>query len=105
MADRMRSLALTANAACVETARMVAQVATQAWWEAGVNAAGGGPARLRLTAAPPTSLDLPDRIVAQATSFGRNLATLPLIRSPALLRSAVLLGRRLSATKVVSPSP
>jgi adenine-specific DNA-methyltransferase len=77
LAQRARSLALIANAACVETARRVAQVVTHGWWEASVRAAGGDPVRLRPPDRVPPAVTLPDRIVAEAQEFGRDLAMLP----------------------------
>jgi adenine-specific DNA-methyltransferase len=85
LADRARSLALIANAACIETARLVAQVATQGWWEASVKAAGGDPVRLCPPAGPTALLDLPERVVAEAKDIGRDLATLPAVEANALI--------------------
>lgn len=84
-ADRARSLALIANAACIETARAVAKMATQGWWDACVEAAGGDPVRVRPSAIVPPALDLPDRIIAEARDFGRDIATLPPTEANALI--------------------
>jgi adenine-specific DNA-methyltransferase len=85
LADRARSLALIANAACIGTAQVVAQVATQGWWEASVKAAGGDPNRVPPPAGPPAQLDLPDRIAAEARDFGRDLAMLSAAEANALI--------------------
>jgi adenine-specific DNA-methyltransferase len=84
-AERARSLALIANAACIETARMVAHVATQGWWDASVRAAGGDPSRVCLTTCLLAPLDLPDGIVAEADDFGRDLAMLSPTEANALI--------------------
>lgn len=85
LADRARGLALVANAACRDTARLVARAAAHGWWDACVTAAGGDPAALRPPAGPATPSALPDRIAAEAGNFGRDLAALPLAEANGLI--------------------
>jgi adenine-specific DNA-methyltransferase len=85
LCDRLRVLALIANAACIETACMVAQEAALGWWDAAVAAAGGKPDRLRAVASPLTNLDLPAAAIARARALGSDLAALPVVEASTLL--------------------
>ena len=85
LGDRLRVLALIANAACIETACMVAQEAALGWWDAVVAAAGGKPDRLRAVPSPLTDLDLPTGTIAEARALGSDLAALPVVEASALL--------------------
>jgi adenine-specific DNA-methyltransferase len=85
LGDRLRALALIANAACIETACMVAQEAALGWWDAVVAAAGGKPGRLRAVPSPLTKLDLPAAAIAKARALGSDLAALPVVEASALL--------------------
>jgi adenine-specific DNA-methyltransferase len=85
LGDRLRALALIANAACVETACMVAQEAALGWWDATVAAAGGKPDRLRPVPSPLTHLDLPAGAIAKSRALGSDIAALPVIEASALL--------------------
>jgi adenine-specific DNA-methyltransferase len=85
LGDRLRALALIANAACIETACMVAQEAALGWWDATVAAAGGKPDRVRPVPSPLTHLDLPAGAIAKARALGSDIAALPVIEASALL--------------------
>jgi adenine-specific DNA-methyltransferase len=83
--ERLRELALIANAACIETAGKVAQLAALGWWEGMVRAAGANPDRFHAASPPTTVLDLPASVEAEAKALGYALAALPLIDANALL--------------------
>jgi len=85
LGERMRGLALIANAACTETAGTVAREVAMAWWDASIMAAGGTPSRLPPPAPPPSRLDLPKAALAEAAALGRDLACLPVQEANALL--------------------
>ena len=83
--DRLRDLALIANAACVETAGMVARAVALGWWEAGVRAAGGDPGRLRAAPFPARLPALPRPMQTDALALGHDLAHLTLAEANARL--------------------
>jgi adenine-specific DNA-methyltransferase len=85
LGERLRELALIANAACVETARRVTQEAALGWWDAMVAAAGGRAAMLRAAQSPSVGLDLPRRTIEKARALGGDLAVLPVAEANALL--------------------
>lgn len=85
LGDRVRALALTANAACVETACMVAQEAALGWWDALIAAAGERPARFPAAEPRLLVLDLPARTIVKARTLGRDLAELPIVDANAWL--------------------
>lgn len=85
ISERVRDLALIANAATIETARMVASIAGLAWWDAAIVTAGGNPDRLPAPPSPVTTIDLPAPVISDAKSFGRDLAALPPTEANALL--------------------
>lgn len=83
--ERLRELALMANAASIEAASTVARIAALAWWDALVLANGGNPDRLRVALPPTASIDLPTAASAAAQAFGRDLIALPTTEANALL--------------------
>lgn len=83
--QRTRELALIANAACIETACMVAQEAALGWWDAMVVVAGARPGRLRAPTSPLTTFDLPAGAIAKARALGRDLATMSVVQANAAL--------------------
>src|SRR5262249_7304059 len=85
IAERLRALALTANAACIETAALVAQEVALGWWDSMVIAAGGRPARLRAAPSSLTGSDLPASAVAVARALGHDLACMPVVEASALI--------------------
>ena len=83
--DRLRVLALIANAACIETACTIAQEAALGWWDAVVAVAGGRPDRLRAAPSLLKKLDVPAGAIAEARALGGELAALPVVEASALL--------------------
>ena len=79
--DRLRVLALIANAACIETACMIAQEAALGWWDAVVALAGGRPDRLRAAPSLLKKLDVPAGAIAEARALGGELAALPVVEA------------------------
>jgi adenine-specific DNA-methyltransferase len=85
LTERARRLAVTANAASVEAARVIAYLATVGWWDASVAAFGPEVGRLAVAAGPMVENDLPENDVADARRFGRDLAKLDIKQAHAEL--------------------